>query len=476
MRFRQLTRLIAVAAVAVPVQAVLAPVAFAAPSVYKVTSNSADAGVSGSLPWAVAQANAHPGFDYIRLPQIDITLSSTLVVTDPVSIDTTVVGEHFGSPGMSYSVIGAVIRGSAGAPDLIRLEESASGSNIDGLTLLDFTGTAIDVKANSSWMQYNQIGYTASVDTGSLVFTMASPITLGSVGIALHGFANSVRGNGIAGVGTGISVESSFNSISINSIGAEYRPAMCCQPPEYLPIGTIHESFDGIRLSGAAQVNWVTANRIRYAGRAGVWMDGPGVGGNVLFSNEIVRNQLGAVAVGGANGNSIGMSVQSPNIFYENPGGGIILGWQGFGSADNNFVVNNTIGLQYAGRPFSEYSARANDQYLGIAVIGSRGNSITGNLIAGMQFHGIALIGSTANEVSGNSIGGGPLLDQTYSGYTGISPNGGYGVLVQDSPRNWIGPNNFSRINAAGKPKDYRKANTLGNVGVFGASPGNVRR
>lgn len=476
MRLHRLARLAVVVTVALPVQVLLAPVASAAPTVYKVTSNSPDAGVSGSLPWAVAQANAHPGFDYIRLPQIDITLTSTLVVTDPVSIDTTVVGEHFGSPGMSFSVIGAVVRGSAGAPDLIRLEESASGSNVDGLTLLDFTGVAIDVRANSSWVQYNQIGYTASIGTGSLVFTMANPILPGSVGIAVHGFANSVRGNGIAGVGTGISVESSFNSISVNSIGGEYRPAMCCQPLESLPVGTVHESFDGIRISGAAQVNWVAANRIRYAARAGIWMDGPGVNGNVLFSNEIVRNQLGVVAVGGASGNAIGSPFQSPNVFYENSGGGIILGWQGFGSADNNFVVNNTIGLHYSGRPFSEYYAPANDQYLGIAVIGSHGNSITGNLIAGMRLHGIALIGSRGNEVSGNSIGGGPLLDATYDGYTVITPNGGYGVLVQDSSGNWIGPNNYSRINAPGKPKDFRKANTLGNVGVFGVSTGNVRR
>lgn len=472
----RLGRLAVAASIAVSAQVVLAPVAIAAPTLYKVTSNSADAGVSGSLPWAVAQANAHPGFDYIRLPKIDITLTSTLVVTDPVSIGTAIVGEHFGSPGDSYGVIGAVVRGSVGAPDLIRLEKSASGSNIDGLTLLDFTGVAIDLKANTSWVQYNQIGYTAFIGEANLEFAMANPITLGSVGIAVHGFANSVRGNGIAGVGTGITVESSFNSISGNAIGGEYRLTVCCQQPDLFPVGTVHESFDGIRLSGAAQVNWIAANRIRYAGRAGVWLDGPGVSSNVLYANFIVRNQLGVVVVGGANGNSIGMSVQSPNIFYENPGGGILLGWQGLGSGDNNFVVNNTIGIHHAGRPFPQDYAPPNDQYLGIAVIGSRGNSITGNLIAGMQFHGIALIGSTGNEVKGNSIGGGPLLDAAFEGYTVITPNGGYGVLVQDSPRNWIGPNIYSRINAPGKPKDFRTANKLGNVGVFGASRGNVRR
>src|SRR6476646_6843936 len=67
---------------------------------YTVTTTSGSPFTSGSLPWAVAQANSHAGLDFINFNIAGggirvITISTTLYLNDQVVID------GFSQPGYS---------------------------------------------------------------------------------------------------------------------------------------------------------------------------------------------------------------------------------------------------------------------------------------------------------------------------------------------------------------------------------------
>ena len=110
---------------------------------FVVTNTSVDASTSGSLPWAVQQANAASGSElhpvrYSRLGSANHQLTSTLKINDQMVIDGTSQPGYKGTPLIS-------IQGSADVPSLFTLGSGSSGSTIQGLDMYSYTAEAIDL-------------------------------------------------------------------------------------------------------------------------------------------------------------------------------------------------------------------------------------------------------------------------------------------------------------------------------------------
>ena len=239
---------------------------------------------------------------------------------------------------------------------------------------------------------------------------------------------------------------------------------------------------------------------------------------NQVFGNYIgnfpggttAANQYSGIQLDtGANDNTIGLG-SSPgdrNVISGNVGDGIRLS-----GAPNNKIYGNYIGL---GLNASFATLLRPNQGNGIDVIDSSGNQIGGtlstqrNVVSGNALDGIVLTGegSTGNTVAGNYIGlsetGATDLGNTGNGVTiidgasgnsvfgtagtasVIAGNGGYGVLITDTPtsanqvyRNYIGLNaggNAARKNDKGGVlvRDNASNNQIGLPGQGNTISGN---
>jgi parallel beta-helix repeat protein len=176
-------------------------------------------------------------------------------------------------------------------------------------------------------------------------------------------------------------------------------------------------------VSGQANLNSVIGNRI-----------GTDVSGSKPLGNIV------GVYINGAAGNSIGGTVAvtgnviSANVISANTSVGIeVLG----AASTANDIDGNTIGLAADGQGVFRGGDGLFTQRYGIFLQDASQNTIggVGNVISGNQEAGILILSrsgnSSRNLVQGNDIGSGP------GGMTGPG-NGGYGVLLYNSPNNQV--------------------------------------
>lgn len=438
-------------------------------SIFTVTNTSGDANASGSLPWAVQQADNTAGSNTIdfNIPGSGIqtiTISGVLNVTNPVTIDGTSQPGYNGTPLIS-------VQGSASVNFLFGLTTGSSGSTIEGLDLFDYTGNAVTIANTSSGdtIQNNWLGFFRDPNTGHVTLNNSLGFQSLTSGLGIQSSNNTIRSNVIDGSYNAINVGEdpsgpwsgtvySGNTFTGNYIGTD-------------PTGTTSAGYgnteSGIFLGAGCQHNFIGPNNVFSGnGAHGVEMFAPSDTGNVIFGNKIgtdvngkyaIPNGDGVSLTDGANGNTIG-GASGGNLISGNKLLSINLGLTGYGTANNNWVQNNIIGLN------ANQSAIISPGTLGIAITaGSSGNHVLSNVICGASAHGVLLTNTTSNIVNQNWIG-----ESAYGVGFGNGQNGV--ALLSGANYNYVENNAFG-INGAGPV--YVDPNAIGNVitGVPGAPP-----
>ena len=429
---------------------------------FTVTNTSSSVSVAGSLPWAVDQANLHPGRDQIDFhipgPGVHtITVNAPLVLNEDIVVNGNSQRGHpfVGTPGPPQ----IYVVGTAGVTSLFVLQNDSPQSVIQNLGLYGYTSDALTILSPSTgnWILYNYMGF---YDDGVSPVLLNRALYPNTRGIGLRSSFNVILGNTFSGVDNGVVIGEDptqpwsgtvykTNSIRGNRIGTN-------------PAGDSAAGFgntsDGLLLGGGGRENWLgPGNVLSGNGGFGAELLHPSVIGNILFGNMIGLNAAGTAAIpngrlgvllaNGASGNAIGGPFGG-NVISANPFGGVSLGAvvspPFTGAANGNWVQRNIIGLNISqtGVPGS--------QQVGVSLSnGSTLNDIEGNVLAGHVFHGAQLYDVVTNSVSNNWIG------MSSSGVA--QANGGFGVYFHNAS------NNFATGNAFG-------VNTLGPFGADGTS------
>lgn len=308
-------------------------------STFTVINTSSDPATSGSLPWAVQQANSTPGTNTIdfNIPgsgtQI-ININSTLSLTNPVVIDGTSQPAYNGTPLIS-------IQGNVNVQRLFQLSAS-SGSTIQGLDMYDYTYEAVGIFSPGNLIQNNWIGFFHDPTTGQvhLNYNLGSNFNQsGGIGV-LASNNNVIRNNVIDGTKTGIGVGGNGgtpgnppvtftvnNSILGNFIGTD-------------PSGTTAVGYgnrgDGITLGQACQLTIIAGNVISGNMANGIEMQYKNLGPRNVFPgyNSISGNKIGTDVSG---------SFAIPNGSY----GVVLLSGSSYNSILQNSFGPNGIGSVY---------------------------------------------------------------------------------------------------------------------------------
>lgn len=189
-------------------------------------------------------------------------------------------------------------------------------------------------------------------------------------------------------------------------------------------------SIDGFRITGSnTTIGWLN---LRNFPSDGIEVQADDVW---LFSNRIGTDWGGIAAMGNK---EFGVRIQGgsrnridSNVISANALGGIAI----FGdTADNNEVIENTIGAQFGG-----LIALPNAKN-GLTITDGDATIVSDNVISGNTLAGVVLSGSsTGNRVTGNKIG------TKVTGNAAL-PNGGEGIVIQSSG-NQIGGNSVALRN-----------------------------
>ncbi len=327
------------------------------PTVFTVTS-VADDGGSGTLRWAIEQANSAGSsstidFD-IGTPGSEqaIALGSALPnITEPVFIDG---WTQEGSPYSGTPLI--VVDGSSAGAGVngLTLGAGSDGSMVRGLVVTDFSAAGIEIDSNNSLVIGSYLGVDAA----------GNHAAANAYGVLI---AAGVTGNTIGGTAAGAG-----NVISGNT-------------------------SDGVNITGSGTGDNVVAGNLIGTNAAGT---------------AAIANAIGVEVQGAATGNTIGGVAATPgtgagNVISGNSGQGVYI----TGSGSNaNVVSGNVVGLNAAGEaavPNEDVGiwVESADNTIGGTVAGA------GNLVAGNLAHGIYLntSGATGNLVAGDVVG----LDET---------------------------------------------------------------
>ncbi len=425
---------------------------------FTVINTSASSSATGSLPWAVAQANASSGVDYItfNIPGSGvhlISVSGSLPISDQVVIDATSQHGYAGSP-LIYVQQSYYFDNNS----IFVLNPGSSNSTIQGLGLfLSTTAIAIQSGSSGNFIQNNWIGF--YVDAYGTV-ELTTDFTDG-IGIQVLSSSNTIRNNTISGNTNGIYVGETngllwsgtvyqANSISGNMLGTDPTGQK----------GNYYGNGIGIVLAVGALNNFVGPTNIisgntQYGIQVGVVQSSPGDEGyNTTLANIIFQNYIGTNSNGLAlpNGTGIALFNQvSGNAIGGSYGGNVISSNSAYGvdlnGAYNNFVQANIIGLD----PTQAF-ALAN----GTGVMleqQATGNLVSGNAIAGNSGNGVTIEAtSVSNGINSNYLG---------SSFSGNSfANGAYGVAI-GGDYNFIQQNSYGQN---GSGNHIILPNAIGNV------------
>jgi hypothetical protein len=472
-----------IVALAVLFAAAITPVSAVTTQIYVVTSTDASRDVSGSLTWAVYQANyfgADINYINFNIPgatgEVEIVLTEPLYLARPMVIN---AGTQSGNPNYAGAPLVrincnmfasgfTIVPAGSGLP-------GGGGSTIQGFRIINFSSNAITIfrGADSNLIANNQIGFAPLSAPGTYFRnTTVAPLCRG---IGIESNNNMIRGNTISGVHNAITLGFDIN-LSSSPISTNNR-----FEDNFLgtdPTGTVQigNASDGIFFGAGCQQNFVGPGNV-LSGNAsgGVELLHPTATGNRIFGNMIGLNaagtgvipngELGILIANGAADNWVGGpygGTYAGNVISGNGNGAVAIGtaeFPGLNGSNNNHVEGNIIGADAA------QTRALGTQVSGIVVQNnSRGTVIRKNVIVGQVNHGIVLTQATSNELYGNWIG------VTSHGTT--IPNGSFGVFLND------GTNNIVQLPAAsagpGRERNVFGVNLNGPVGVYGSSTGNV--
>jgi len=446
---------------------------------YTVTS-SASSG-AGSLNDTITQAN-YKGGDLnvinFNIPSkggvVEIVLSQTLYIARLMVLNGFTQPGYQGSPLIRINANGnasgiALVGNVAGVPPFSDgRTATSSGSTIQGFQIVNYYSNAITIfnESQGNYIQNNWLGFYRTLSGSYVRNVVAHP---GCRGVGLRSSFNHIRNNTISGVDNGITIGEDplgiptgtaykTNSIRDNFVGTD-------------PTGTIQvgNDSDGIFLGAGARQNFIgPGNVLSGMASAGCELLHSTAVGNVIFGNIIglnaagdaaIGNQVGVYVANGAHFNDIGSSnAQYGNVISGNTIGGVAIGASN--DPSGTWVENNLIGTDKTG------TKAVGLQTTGVSVQdGSQHIVVRFNVLAGHTNHGAVFRDCSSNGFFGNWIG------RARSGM--LIPNAGFGVLLWDASRNYIGigsqtPNPpYFVANSFG-------ANTLGAIGMNGTCLGNV--
>lgn len=417
------------------------------PRVYAATftvTNTNDSG-TGSLRWAITQANTNPGSDTIEFAipgegVQTISLASGLPeITDPVILD------GLSQPGADCTswppTLLIELDGSAAGVGVFGLSITGGDSTITGLVIHSFSYSSVHLASNGN----NTIAcnYLGTDPTGTTALANYHGVNIDDspgnlIGGGTATSRNLVSGNGGVTVGSGVRIggaASTGNQIEGNYIGTD-------------SLGTtaLGNTNCGVQIDGAPN-NIIggseagEGNVISGNGRQGICVTGSSATGTVIRGNYIGTDAGGTQALGNAyygvhlDGapNSVigGTEPNERNLISGNGAAGVrILGSEATGT----IIQGNYIGLQSNGQ-----AALPNGD-AGVVIEGATNNTIggtassAGNVISGNTFSAVSIYGSEAhgNVIVGNYLG-------TQANGTESLSNGWSGVYILEAPNNIVG-------------------------------------
>jgi hypothetical protein len=394
------------------------------PSTFTVTNVSGSDTVSGSLPWAIKQANNnHNGLDNVVFnipgPGVHrINIELTQFLNEPINIDGTTQPGYAGSPlvyvqGWTTSVLSSLFL------------SATPGNTIKGLGMIWYLNNAITFLSGSdnNIVADNWIGFT---NEGAVLFKNSDYFAL-TAGIGIQSNANLFLRNTISGVYNGVvigeAVEGSWS-------GRFYDNNVW----QYNRVGTnaagtaiIGNQSDGIFFGAGARNSTVgpwnvfggnesTGVELLHSSNTNIVTEYNFIGVDPSGTISLPNNDLGVQIDRGAQYNLVFGNQISGNLK-----GGVSVG----GGSVGNYVMNNNIGLNYA------QNAALGTQNVGVSVnSGATSTVIQGNVIGGHTEHGIIIGDASGNGVFYNWIGmGGSGVPVT---------NGAYGIMFLNTSYDWV--------------------------------------
>jgi CSLREA domain-containing protein len=254
----------------------------------------------------------------------DIPGNSPHVITPasalpPITVPVFINGKPTGYSGAPL----VVLDGSAIGVAADGLVVSSANSEVNGLSIVDFSRAGVAVTADNVKVDDNYIG----------LFWDGDAIFSNSIGIVVSSSGVQITDNLISGNVTGIRLDSSAanmvidsNIIGLNSSGTEAKG----------------NSTDGIRLNGGSSGNRIQNNVISGNGDDGIEISAGGTG-NLIYGNKIGTLGNGISPLGN-DGNGINLSgasstiISSDNIIANNGLNGVFIG-----SGSSNLITENSI-------------------------------------------------------------------------------------------------------------------------------------
>ncbi len=424
-----------------------------------------------------------------------------VVISDPGTMGNVVEGNYIG---LSPAGTAAISNGWAGVSifnqatfNTIGGTASAtrniiSGNGLQGVTLSDPGTQSNSVQGNYIGLNPAGTGAIPNGWAGVDIFGGARFNVIGGTGA---GAGNVISGNTLQGVSIS-QTNTTGNTVAGNFIGVN-------------PAGTaaVANGWSGVQVFFGAQSNVIggtvvgAGNLISGNGNAGVTIDDPGTGYNVVEGNYIGLNLAGTAAIGngwagvylfgGTIGNRIG-GVGVGNVISGNGNQGVVITDSG---TVGTVVAGNIIGLNALG------TAAVPNTWEGVALYNQAQFNVIGgttpgtrNTISGNGNQGVALAdaNTSGNTIAGNYIGldvtgsfaisnawvgidiFGGAQNNTVGGGVGarnvISGNGNDGVSISGSSPGNIVQGNSIGLNAAGAAA---VPNAYGGVTLFGGAQGN---
>ncbi|MEF7615710.1 DUF4347 domain-containing protein [Aquincola sp. MAHUQ-54] len=419
---------------------------------YTVTS-TADTNTSGTLRWAIHQANGNAGTDTIHFNIAGtgvhtITLSSALpTLTGTVVLDAS-TDDSFAANGSRPAII---LDGDNLNADGLQLASGSGGSTVRGLVIRNFRGDGIQIDAGSdgNTIAGNYIGSlgnsgnaqgTGNRDAG--IYVLSGNNTIGGTTAAdrnvLSGNANGLFIEGASATG---------NQIIGNHIGTNLAGT-----------AAIANTYDGVHLAGGASANTIGGananqrNIISGNGDDGILINGEASDGNIVKGNWIGVGADGAAVLGNG-GDGIYLEDGPDNTVIGGPTTGegnwvAAAGRVGIeldGASSGTLVQGNRIGTDLAGT--ANWGTQQNGILLedGSAPIsGPANNQILDNIVAFSGQGGVYTVAIQAYNTTGT---GNTLSRNLVYGSAGLGIDlGANGVTANDAGDGDTGVNNLQNF------------------------------
>lgn len=339
-------------------------------------TNTNDSG-TGSLPWAVQQANATPGANNVNfnIPGggvKTINLSSALTASNPITLDATTQPGYSGTPLIRIHDAGGASYGISlnGYPSAVR------GFSITGFggPASNSDGVGIIVNVNGAVIEKNFIGLRPD---GTVAGNESSGISVAKDNVIVRD--NIISGNGA----NGVHLFGSYNKITGNKIGTDPSGTL---PRPNAEDGIYTNFSEGFLISGNL-ISGNAKNGIRIGGLQSSGMIKENRIGTTLAGNGLLRNTLFGVHLD----NAVGISVGSANAGNRFGADGILVS-----GGSEHAIDYNTFGI-------GAYALFDLGATFGIRLDQSSKNFIRENIV-GRADIGIRITGGL-NKIYNNSVG-----------------------------------------------------------------------